>query len=173
MPSAPRIHTMKIREQFAVPIMSAGLKAITRLNSKGYNAGDYLRFKVIPMLNDSDRWMTTTTDERSRLERSFFRITFVMSGRGIKEGYVTLSIEQVSEPNQIARLGREVTRSERDRDKGSDSLSVYDDLLEGAYPEAEVWPKDDYRPVHGARSLDALAAEATAASEHDASSKSM
>ena len=39
-----RLHTVNMREQFVAPLMDGRLKAITRLNGRGYNTGDYLRF---------------------------------------------------------------------------------------------------------------------------------
>lgn len=44
-----RLHTVNIREQFVAPLMNGKLKAITRLNGRGYNAGDCIRFSVLPM----------------------------------------------------------------------------------------------------------------------------
>ena len=47
-----RLHTVNIREQFVAPLMDGKLKAITRLNGRGYNAGDCIRFSVCPVLRD-------------------------------------------------------------------------------------------------------------------------
>lgn len=44
-----RLHTVNIREQFVAPLMNGKLKAITRLNGRGYNTGDCIRFSVLPM----------------------------------------------------------------------------------------------------------------------------
>lgn len=34
-----RLHTVNMREQFVAPLMDGRLKAITRLNGRGYNTG--------------------------------------------------------------------------------------------------------------------------------------
>lgn len=91
-----RLHTVNMREQFVAPLMDGRLKAITRLNGRGYNAGDYLRFSVLPMQSSDVQFSMTTDDERDAIQNRFYRITFAMYGKGLKEGYVTLSLELVA-----------------------------------------------------------------------------
>lgn len=92
-----RLHTVNIREQFVAPLMDGKLKAITRLNGRGYNAGDCIRFSVLPMQSSDVQFFVTTEGERETLQNRFYEITFVMYGKGLKEGYVTLSLELVRE----------------------------------------------------------------------------
>lgn len=61
-----RLHTVNMREQFVAPLMDGRLKAITRLNGRGYNTGDYLRFSVLPMQSSDVQFSMTTDDERER-----------------------------------------------------------------------------------------------------------
>lgn len=94
-----RLHTVNIREQFVAPLMNGKLKAITRLNGRGYNAGDCIRFSVLPMQSSDVQFSMTTEGERETLQNRFYEITFVMYSKGLKEGYVTLSLE-------LVRVGR-------------------------------------------------------------------
>lgn len=84
-----RLHTVNIREQFVAPLMDGKLKAITRLNGRGYNAGDCIRFSVLPMQSSDVQFFVTTEGERETLQNRFYEITFVMYGKGLKEGYVS------------------------------------------------------------------------------------
>lgn len=78
-----RLHSVNIREQFVAPLMDGRLKAITRLNGRGYNAGDYIRFSVLPMQSSDVQFSMTTQGERETLQNRFYEITFVMYGKGL------------------------------------------------------------------------------------------
>ena len=97
-----RLHSVNIREQFVAPLMDGRLKAITRLNGRGYNAGDYIRFSVLPMQSSDVQFSMTTQGERETLQNRFYEITFAMYGKGLKEGYVTLYPKSKGQP----RMGR-------------------------------------------------------------------
>lgn len=77
-----RLHTVNMREQFVAPLMDGRLKAITRLNGRGYNTGDYIRFSVLPMQSSDVQFSMTTDDERDAIQNRFYRITFAMYGKG-------------------------------------------------------------------------------------------
>ena len=106
-----RLHTVNIREQFVAPLMDGKLKAITRLNGRGYNAGDCIRFSVLPMQSSDVQFSVTTEGERETLQNRFYEITFVMYGKGLKEGYVTLSLELVRERKTLEALRFEIDRT--------------------------------------------------------------
>ena len=79
-----RLHAVNIREQFVAPLLDGRLKAITRLNGRGYNAGDYLCFSVLPMQSSDVQFSMTTDGERNLLHYRFYEITFAMYGKGLK-----------------------------------------------------------------------------------------
>lgn len=81
-------HNIKIRESFADAIMRGDKTFEVRYNDRGYQTGDYVRFTV---LYDSDGCENTTHPLRYRN----FRITYVLSGWGIDNGYVAFAISEV------------------------------------------------------------------------------
>lgn len=155
-----RLHTVNIREQFVAPLMDGRLKAITRLNGRGYNAGDCIRFSVLPMQSPDVQFSMTTEGERETLQNRFYEITFVMYGKGLKEGYVTLSLELVREREKLDNLRFEIDRTGRNGQKIADPLDAYADLFDTAYPEGY---DSQYMKRHAQPSLDSIAEVATEA----------
>ena len=151
-----RMHTLKLREQFMHPIANADLKAITRANSRGFNCGDYIRFKVVPLDGNSVDYSVVSTNQRRQFESSFFKITFVMSGYGLKEGYSTLSFAAETDPEKVKALQLEVRKLKRVTDEQPSPLEAYAPLLEsiGAASGDDVVREKAYRPAHGVESLD-------------------
>lgn len=155
-----RLHTVNIREQFVAPLMDGRLKAITRLNGRGYNAGDCIRFSVLPMQSSDVQFSMTSEGERETLQNRFYEITFVMYGKGLKEGYVTLSLELVREREKLDSLRFEIDRTGRNGQKFADPLDAYADLFDTAYPEGY---DSQYMKRHAQLSLDSIAEVATEA----------
>ena len=155
-----RLHSVNIREQFVAPLMDGRLKAITRLNGRGYNAGDCIRFSVLPMQSSDVQFSMTTQGERETLQNRFYEITFVMYGKGLKEGYVTLSLELVRERKKLDALRSEIDRTVKNGQKFADPLDAYADLFDTAYPEGYDSP---YMKRHAQPSLDSIAEVATEA----------
>lgn len=154
MDTAIRLHRVNMREQFVAPLMSGSLRAITRLNSRGYNSGDYIRFSVLPMQSSDIDFSVTTAAERKSFEASFFKVTFAMYSKGLKEGYVTLSIERVTDPKLLDRLQYELNRVEKSKPKTADPLDAYADLFETAFPQGY---DAQYVKRHAQVSLDSIA----------------
>lgn len=155
-----RLHTVNIREQFVAPLMDGKLKAITRLNGRGYNAGDCIRFSVLPMQSSDVQFSVTTEGERETLQNRFYEITFVMYGKGLKEGYVTLSLELVRERKTLETLRFEIDRTGKTEQKFTDPLDAYADLFDTAYPQGY---DSQYTKRHAEPSLDSIAKVATEA----------
>ena len=153
-----RLHTVNIREQFVAPLMNGKLKAITRLNGRGYNAGDFLRFSVLPMQSSDVQFSMTTEGERDLLHYRFYEITFAMYGKGLKEGYVTLSLELVRDQRTLDAIRSEIERTARNGQKFADPLDAYADLFDTAYPEGY---DSQYTKRHAEPSLDSIAKVAT------------
>lgn len=81
------VHHIKIREEFFIPI-TAGKKLFElRKNDRGYQCGDLIRFTVI---RDQDKVVTE--------DRQLYEITYVISGWGLKNGYVAFGIRPLSMP---------------------------------------------------------------------------
>lgn len=155
-----RLHTVSIREQFVAPLMDGRLKAITRLNGRGYNTGDCIRFSVLPMQSSDVQFSMTTEGERETLQNRFYEITFVMYGKGLKEGYVTLSLEVVRERTKLDNLRFEIDRTGRNGQKFANPLDAYADLFDTAYPQGY---DSQYMKRHAQPSLDNIAEVATEA----------
>lgn len=155
-----RLHTVNIREQFVAPLMDGRLKAITRLNGRGYNTGDYLRFSVLPMQSSDVQFSMTTDGERDALHYRFYEITFAMYGKGLKEGYVTLSLELVRDQRTLDAIRSEIERTAKNGQKFADPLDAYADLFDTAYPEGY---DSQYMKRHAQPSLDSIAEVATEA----------
>lgn len=155
-----RLHTVNMREQFVAPLMDGRLKAITRLNGRGYNTGDYIRFSVLPMQSSDVQFSMTTDDERDAIQNRFYRITFAMYGKGLKEGYVTLSLELIREKAIMDTLRSEIDRMANNGQKVENPLDAYADLFDTAYPQGYDSP---YMKRHAQPSLDSIAEVATEA----------
>lgn len=155
-----RLHAVNIREQFVAPLMDGRLKAITRLNGRGYNAGDYLRFSVLPIQSSDVQFSMTTDGERDALHYRFYEITFAMYGKGLKEGYVTLSLELVRDQRTLDAIRSEIERTAKNGQKFADPLDAYADLFDTAYPEGY---DSQYTKRHAEPSLDSIAKVATEA----------
>lgn len=155
-----RLHSVNIHEQFVAPLMDGRLKAITRLNGRGYNAGDCIRFSVLPMQSSDVQFYMTTEGERKTLQNRFYEVTFVMYGKGLKEGYVTLSLELVREKKKMDALRFEIDRTRKTEQKFTDPLDAYADLFDTAYPQGY---DSQYTKRHAEPSLDSIAKVATEA----------
>lgn len=155
-----RLHTVNIREQFVAPLLDGRLKAITRLNGRGYNAGDCIRFSVLPMQSSDVQFSMTTEGERDLLHYRFYEITFAMYGKGLKGGYVTLSLELVRDQRTLDAIRSEIERTAKNGQKFADPLDAYADLFDTAYPQGY---DSQYTKRHAEPSLDSIAKVATEA----------
>jgi len=79
-------HHIKILETYADAIADGRKTFEVRINDRGYNAGDKIKFKV-----------TDKTNCVHPLDDKTFEITYVHSGLGLKENYVVFSIKEVKE----------------------------------------------------------------------------
>ena len=82
-----RTHNIKILESFANAVLSGDKTFEVRENDRGYQAGDKVRFTV---LYDSDH----LENGSHALNKELFDITYVLSGWGIKDGYVVFGIRR-------------------------------------------------------------------------------
>lgn len=80
------IHELKIMKPFADAILDGRKTFEVRTNDRGFNAGDTVKFKCVDMLNF---WIP------HKIEGMPYRITYVLSGWGLTDGYVAFGIEEV------------------------------------------------------------------------------
>ena len=80
-------HKLKIRESFADAITVGEKTFEVRENDRGFQKGDRVCFTVIDSLN--------VPLARHPLHEMTFEITYVLSGWGIKDGYVVFGIKEL------------------------------------------------------------------------------
>lgn len=73
-------HVIKILEDFADAVVSGEKTFEIRENDRGYQKGDYVVFKTIP---------------GHPIEQKVYKITYVINGWGLKNGYVAFGIKEV------------------------------------------------------------------------------
>ena len=79
-------HKIKIQDQFADAVLNEEKTFEVRLNDRNYQRGDYVKFNVVFEGHE----MTNHP-----LNKQLFKITYVLSGWGLKEGYVAFGIKRV------------------------------------------------------------------------------
>lgn len=82
-------HNIKILRSFADAVLSGDKNFEVRENDRGYQKGDIVNFTVI------DKNGTCMSTHNLNIE--FFEITYVLSGWGIKDGYVVFGIKRIEE----------------------------------------------------------------------------
>lgn len=82
-------NNIKILRSFADAVLSGDKNFEVRENDRGYQKGDTVNFTVI----DKNGAHVNTHN----LNFEFFEITYVLSGWGIKDGYVVFGIKRIEE----------------------------------------------------------------------------
>ena len=85
-------HDLKIEKQFADAVLDCRKTFEVRRNDGGYNAGDTVRFTVV---EQGAAFNLTRRDHP--LNGAVYRIGYVLSGWGLKNGVVAFSIEPCRE----------------------------------------------------------------------------
>ena len=80
-----KIHNLKILIDFAGSIAVGNKLFEIRENDRGYQKGDFVKFKAINKYG---------IEIRHAINNMLFQITYVMSGYGIKEGFVVFGIKE-------------------------------------------------------------------------------
>lgn len=81
------LHELKIEKQFADAVLDGRKTFEVRKNDRGFNVRDLVRFTVV-----EHGVATEAVCKGHPLNRAVYRITYVLSGWGIKDGYVAFSI---------------------------------------------------------------------------------
>ena len=82
-------HELKIEEQFANAILQGDKNFEVRYNDRGYQKGDTVSFQVITEYKQKIYYHP--------LSGRVYAITYVLSGWGVKEGYVAFGIREIME----------------------------------------------------------------------------
>lgn len=95
-----KVHEIKLSEGFAEEVLSGQKSFEIRFNDRGYQKGDLVKFKVVNSSGISYVFHP--------LNDKLFEITYVLSGWGLKEGYVAFSIKKIEkEEVQGEKLNKE------------------------------------------------------------------
>lgn len=81
------IHELKIKETFFKAIETGEKTFEIRQNDRGFQRGDFIRFTVDPDYPEKVLYKVDV----------LFEITYVLSGWGLKDGYVALGIRRSEE----------------------------------------------------------------------------
>lgn len=85
------IHNLKLFSNFVEPILSGNKRFEIRENDRCFQKGDRVQFTV-----NTDEWAHNNKTMVSRLEHKVFEITYVISGWGLKNGFVVFGIQDES-----------------------------------------------------------------------------
>jgi len=83
------IHELKILSSFVYPILNGDKTFEIRENDRGFQKGDRVQFKVV-----SDDWARNNSSVVREFEHKVFDITYVISGWGLKNGFVVFGISE-------------------------------------------------------------------------------
>lgn len=83
------IHELKILSSFVYPILYGEKTFEIRENDRGFQKGDMVQFKVNP-----DDWTRRNSSIIHDFEHKVFKITYVINGWGLKNGYVVFGISE-------------------------------------------------------------------------------
>lgn len=86
------LHKIKILPQFVAPILSGDKRFEVRNNDRCYNKGDTIRFTVVGDRDEMTSELQTACDV---LEANTYEVTYVVSGYGLKNGYVAFGIREL------------------------------------------------------------------------------
>ena len=83
------IHELKILSSFVRPILNGDKTFEIRENDRGFQKGDMVQFKVV-----SDDWTRKNSSTVHEFEHKVYEITYVISGWGLKNGFVVFGIKE-------------------------------------------------------------------------------
>lgn len=86
------MHEIKILKHFADEISKGNKTFEIRKNDRGYQKGDFVRFKVI---DENGSFYDGTKYTKHSIHDKLFEITYVLSGWGIEKDYVAFSFCEV------------------------------------------------------------------------------
>ncbi len=96
-----KTHDLKLSIEFCDAVLSGEKAFEVRKNDRGFQKGDLIRF--IPTDGTSYRSSDGTIREHAKHEISghTYKITYILNGWGIKNGYVVLGIKEIKNKSEI------------------------------------------------------------------------
>lgn len=85
------LHELKIKRSFAEAILLGDKTFELRINDRGYQKGDLIKFSIL----DSERDIYEKVRVEINLQMQLFEITYVLNGWGLEPGYVAFAIKPV------------------------------------------------------------------------------
>lgn len=86
-------HEIKLLLDFCDAVMEGRKTFEVRKNDRGYQTGDFVKF--IPVMKDGE---TVKETAHPIMDRTY-RITYVLNGWGLKDGYVAFAIAEDARPS--------------------------------------------------------------------------
>lgn len=84
-----KIHSLKLNLDFCDDVLSGRKSFEIRNNDRGFQRGDVIQFEPFEVIG-------TVFRPTHKIAECQFEIDYVLSGWGLKEGYVVLGIKKVS-----------------------------------------------------------------------------
>ena len=89
-------HNLKIQERFVKPILENEKRFEIRNNDRCFQKGDLVRFTVVDNNNIDKEILHNRYCEFERMD---FEITYIISGWGLKNGYVVFGFKERGNEN--------------------------------------------------------------------------
>lgn len=98
-----KTHNLKLNTEFCGAVLSGEKTFEVRKNDRGFQTGDLIRF--IPTDGKSYHSLNGTVIEHAKHEISghTYKITYILNGWGIKNGYVVLGIKEYRQTEEVKR----------------------------------------------------------------------
>ena len=96
-----KTHDLKLSVEFCDAVLSGEKTFEVRKNDRGFQTGDLIRF--IPTDRKSYHSLNGTVIEHAKHEISghTYKITYILNGWGIKNGYVVLGIKEYRQTEEV------------------------------------------------------------------------
>ena len=95
------VHKIKILDVFADAVWSGEKTFEVRMNDRNYQKGDIIEFKVV-----YETALGTRESLGHPLTGKRYQITYVLSGWGLKDGFVAFGIRQIQDEENTERRRR-------------------------------------------------------------------
>lgn len=81
-----KTHNLKLRMDFCDDVLRGKKTFEIRYNDRGYQTGDLIKFKAV---DNKGNYIPNIIENR------FYKITYILSGWGLKNSYVALGIKEL------------------------------------------------------------------------------
>lgn len=91
-----KTHELKLNIEFCDAVLSGEKNFEVRKNDRGFQTGDLIRFIPTDGKSYSDLDDTTREHVKHEVSKHTYKITYILNGWGIKNGYVALGIKRIT-----------------------------------------------------------------------------